>query len=86
MPFFNAMVNVGSSNLEYGMKQDGESAMEPASLNYSLVPLLTDVLRQKNGAMESGIVRMGLMRHAAKSVLLYRDAYNLKRSIVVGFA
>ena len=68
------------------MKQDGENAMEPASLNYSLVPLVTDVLRQKNGAMESGIVRMGLMKHAAKFVLLYRDATNLKHSIVVGFA
>ena len=60
--------------------------MEVASPKHSLVPLVTNVLQHLNGAMESGIVRMGLMRHAAKSVLLYRDATNLIRSIVVGFA
>ena len=68
MSFFTAMVSAGSSDLEYGMKQDGENAMELVSPNYSLVPLVTDVLRKKNGAMESGIARMGLTRHAAPSV------------------
>ena len=58
--------------------------MELARQDHSFVPLQTDVFLKKNGAMESGIVRMGLMRHAAPSVLVYIDAIHMIPMIGMG--